>query len=106
MNALERLGHRAVRQRQIEQHKLDAALGQARETGGQKRRVFDAERGAGFVAEVFADEPGVARVVLDEQDLELANGRSWFHDDGPVCLCGPRMSNSELAAGNVEAWNR
>lgn len=89
VGAPECLGHRAVGQRQVEQHELDASLRDAFEPGCERRAVFEFEDGARGVSEVFAHEARVARIVLDEQDLRPRIGNAGVHAaSDAVCASG------------------
>ena len=72
----------AVGQRQIQQHQIDATLAQLFEALRHGAGVLQLEGCARGIRQVFPHQTGVARIVLDEEDLELGVGRPGFH-------CGP-----------------
>ena len=68
----------AVRQRQVKQHDVHLVARELREPVGQARRVPERDRRLAGVslAQHLANQAGVARIVLDQQRLDLVAGRA------------------------------
>jgi hypothetical protein len=87
----------AVRQGQIEEDDVDPALLQARDPGRKAIHMGKPEPVMIRLREKFTQEPDIARIVFDEQDMdwEFVHGQPLE----PVSHC--RSSRDEGGAGNA-----
>ena len=80
MGAPEGLAHGAVGQGKVEQDQVNTAPAEAFQALGQGIDVFEVEGGPGGVGQIFAHQPRVAGIILDEKDSSRGMGRGGLHD--------------------------
>ncbi len=79
MHAVERVESMAVRQGQIEQYERDASFLHARDSLGKPINMSDPEPAVIGFRQQHAQQPGIARIVLDEQNMRggVVHGRVY-----------------------------